>query len=68
MVVALDDFDLAPQMKSSRHFNPTIVGNAFNVYSHGCGRLSRSQYEKVTRSGAGEVIGLLEKELGCTLA
>jgi hypothetical protein len=42
-------------MKSSRHFNPTIVGNAFNVYSHGCVRLSRSQYDKVTPNGAWQV-------------
>jgi hypothetical protein len=42
LVVALDDFDLAPtEMKSSRHFNSAIVGNAFNVYPHGCVRLSR---------------------------
>jgi organic radical activating enzyme len=40
LVVAFDDFDLAPiQMKSSRHFNSATVGNAFNLYSHGCVRL-----------------------------
>src|SRR5262249_18934908 len=50
LVVALDDFDLAPtEMQSSRQFNSTIIGNAFNMHPHGWLRLSRSQQDKVTR-------------------